>query len=365
MTRGWRIGLSVVAAVVAVDLGLHFLGTLTGGTPGGPRSSSYATGLTGLGAYAELLGRRSHGIDRLRRTPHALKLDPSHTVVLFDPPAVATQDARTLRAFVLAGGRLIAGGGSMSWLAHLLAHPPGGAERGVRVAHRLAPAFAGVRTVRTAGDLAWRRGGETRALFGGRGRVVVADAGLGRGTVLLLADPSPLQNRLLGAADNAALGLALAGPAGRSVDFLETYHGYGRSTGLYALPLSWKLLLGGLGVSALVYLIARGRRFGPPEPVGRELPPPRSEYVDSLAAVVARTRRPDDAVAAVRRRARETLLSRAALPRDSEDDAVVAAAQRLGVAADDAAALVRPARSDADVLAVGRALARIGQDRPR
>ena len=36
----------------------------------------------------------------------------------------------------------------------------------------------------------------------------------GRGRALLLADAAPLQNRLLGRADNAALGLALAG-AGR------------------------------------------------------------------------------------------------------------------------------------------------------
>jgi hypothetical protein len=365
MTRGWRIGLSVLAAVVALDLGLHFLGTLTGGTPGGPQSSSYATGATGLGAYAELLGRRSHGIDRLRRTPHALKLDPTHTIVLLDPPAVTTRDARALRAFVTAGGRLIAGGGNTGWLVQLVAHPPSGDENGIRLAHRLGPAFAGVRTVRTAGDLAWRKTGETRALFGRRRRIVVADARLGRGTLLLLADPSPLQNRLLGEADNAALGLALAGSPGRSVDFLETYHGYGRSTGLSALPLAWKLLLGGLGLAALVYLIARGRRLGPPELRSRELPPPRSEYVRALAAVVARTRRWDDAVAPVRRHAREALLRRAALPEDSDDVAVVAAARRLGIAADDADALVRPARTDADVLAVGRALARIGQDRPR
>src|SRR2546421_9644744 len=104
MTRGWRLGLSVLAAVVAADLALHFLNTLTGGTPGGPRSSSYATGPTGLGAYAELLGRRSHGVDRLRQTPHALKLDPADTVVLLDPPAVTTRDANALHAFVIAGG---------------------------------------------------------------------------------------------------------------------------------------------------------------------------------------------------------------------------------------------------------------------
>src|SRR5205085_4087277 len=71
VTRPWRIGLAIVAAVVAIDLALRFLGSVTGGTPGGPRSSSYATGRTGLGAYAELLGRNDHPVDQLRKLPHA------------------------------------------------------------------------------------------------------------------------------------------------------------------------------------------------------------------------------------------------------------------------------------------------------
>jgi hypothetical protein len=64
----------------------------------------------------------------------------------------------------------------------------------------------------------------------------------------------------------------------------------------------------------------------------------------------------------VRRRARSTLLRRAGLPEDADDDALRAAARRLGVPAADVEALLRPARTDADVVAVGRALAGIGQD---
>ena len=57
MTRGWRVAVGIVVTVVALAFALRVLNSLTGGTPGGPRSSSYATGQTGLGAYAELLGR--------------------------------------------------------------------------------------------------------------------------------------------------------------------------------------------------------------------------------------------------------------------------------------------------------------------
>ena len=52
MNRGWRIGLSVVGLVIALNLVLRVLGSVTGGTPGGPDSSSYATAVRGTAAYA-------------------------------------------------------------------------------------------------------------------------------------------------------------------------------------------------------------------------------------------------------------------------------------------------------------------------
>jgi hypothetical protein len=364
LTRPWKIGLGIVATLVAIDLALRFLGSVTGGTPGGPRSSSYATGRTGLGAYAELLGHSDHPVDRLRKLPHSLHLDPAETVVLLDPPFVAERDALALRDFVAAGGRLVAGGADHDWLRSLLARPPAGVAEGVsdpRVSSRLAH----VRRVETAASGAWSSPGSTEMLLGSPGAVVLAEASIGRGRALLLADASPLQNRLLDHRDNAQLGLDLAGPRGRPVAFLETYHGYGSSSGLRALPVSWKLLLAGLALAALVYMVARGRRLGPPESPERELPPPRREYVDALAATLARTRKRDEAVAGVRVRAREAVLRRAGLPPDADDDALQAAARRLGVPDEEVAALVGHARTDEDVLAVGRALAHIGHDLPR
>ena len=72
--------------------------------------------------------------------------------------------------------------------------------------------------VRTAGEGAWvePRG---RALVVAGDRPVVVEQKLGTGTIVLVADASPLQNRLLGHADNAALALALAGD--RPVVFAE------------------------------------------------------------------------------------------------------------------------------------------------
>ena len=64
----------------------------------------------------------------------------------------------------------------------------------------------------------------------------------------------------------------------------------------------------------------------------------------------------------VRREAREAVLRRASLPPDVDDDSVRVAAKRLGLADEDAEALLQPARTDADVIALGRAAARIRQD---
>jgi hypothetical protein len=345
MSRPWRIALTIVALLVVVNLALRFLGTLTGGTPGGPRSSSYATSPHGAAAYAELLGRAGHPIAQVRSLPHTSPPSTGTTVFLLDPPAVGPQDLDALRAFVGGGGRLIAAGLSRQEMRRLVSRVP---ERvpGPPVVHEDGLA------VRTDGATVWRQ------------ENLVAVRHVGDGSVVFLADSSPLQNRLLDAADNAAFGLGLALPPNQPVEFLESYHGYGTGSGsgLSALPLAWKLLLGGLGLAALVYLVARGRRFGPPEEEGRSLAPPRREYVDSLAAVLARGKRRDAAVGPVRREARDTVLRRASLSPTADDDAVRSAAGRLGLRADDADALLRPAETDDDVLALGRAAARIRQD---
>ncbi len=345
MSRPWRIAIGIVALLVVVNLALRFLGTLTGGTPGGPRSSSYATSARGDAAYAELLGDAGHPVAQVRSLPHQSPPSAGATVFLLDPPAVGTQDLEALRTFVGGGGHLVAAGLSTAAMRELVSRPP------VR-----APGLGRVRQdgleIETGGGSVWRDEG------------LVAVRRVGNGTVELLGDSSPLQNRLLGSADNAAFGLALAAPRNRPVAFLESYHGYGSGTGtgLSALPLTWKLLLCGLGLAGLVYMVACGRRFGPPEEEGRSLAPPRRQYVDSLAGIVARSKRRDAAVGPVRREARDALLRRASLPRDANDDAVRFAAARLGLADDDAETLLRPARTDADVLALGRAAARIRQD---
>ena len=173
--------------------------------------------------------------------------------------------------------------------------------------------------MKTAGDGRWTRAGDAqRALAGDEGALLLVRPA-GRGRVALLADTSPLQNRLLDEADNAALALALGGRG--PLTFVESVHGYGPQRGLAALPARFGWALIGLLLAALVFMAARGRRLGPPERERRELAPPRRAYVDSLAATMARGKAREEAVAPVRAEARRRLARRAGLRDEADEEA--------------------------------------------
>src|SRR6476659_7107649 len=133
MSRGWKVGLGVIAAIIAVNVGLALLGSLTGGTPGGPRSSSYATGRDGLAAYASLVARAGHQVRRLRKPAAKAVLDPATTLVVLDPALPTPADARALTRFVSAGGRLVGGGAeSDAWLRRIVPRGPAWSADGSR-----------------------------------------------------------------------------------------------------------------------------------------------------------------------------------------------------------------------------------------
>lgn len=366
-TRGVVV---VIGLVAAVNLTLFGIKQIAGGEPGGRASSSYATAPDGVGAYAELLARNGHPVSRIRTAPSEQVLDPMTTVVVLDPFEILPEDGRSLRAFLEGGGRLVASEGfATPWLGDLLDDPPTIGESASGIARPLLPIFPGVQRVRHVGQDAWNDVGETEAALGDGEHVLVAFAEVGSGSVVLLADTSPLKNKLLDQADNAAFGLALAGEPGRTVQFLETVHGYGTSQGLGALPAQWRWSLAGLGAAALVYMVARGRRLGPPEEEARSLPPPRRAYVDSLAATLVKTNDPSAAAAPIRSAVRDNLALRTGLSRSAYDagagddaaydDELRTAATRIGIDPAVIEAALSTVTSNDDLLAVGAALARL------
>ena len=353
-TTEGRAAFAVVAVIVFLAAVTLVVDALIP-SPGGPRSSSFATAPEGIAAWADVTRETGVEVEALRDRPSDDSLPEEGTVVVLDPEGLTSGQAAALRRFAEGGGRLVAGGADPgAWLAELAGDDVdwdrGGSED-VRVETGAA------RRLRTAGEGHWGEAGDARPLAEGDDGPVVLEREAGDGRILLVADASPLQNRLLDEADNAAFALDLAGDG--PVTFVESVHGYGRATGLAALParFQWGLIL--LALSGLLLIVARWPRFGPAEPVDEPRFPPRRAYVDALAASLARSRDRTSAVESVRSAARERLARRAALPRDADEEAWAAAARAAGLDDDEARALIGDGD---DGIAAGRALARLSRE---
>lgn len=352
--RGVLLAAALVATVNLVVVVVDALAP----TPSGRPSSALATAPQGFAAWAELARQSGIRVDIVRDRPHARALPRSGTVVVLDPDRLSPPEQDALRRFLQRGGRLVAGGPRpQAWLRGVAgAGAPRWAPAGPRAARPVAsaPETAGVREVQTAGAGRWRdERGALPLVAGGREGSLVAIRTVGRGRLVLVADSSPLQNRRLARADNAALALGLAGPG--PLAFVEGVHGYGRASGWAALPLRVRWALGLALLAAVVLMVARGRRFGPPLADRRELPPPRHAYVEALGTVLARARRPE-AAEPVRRAAVEKLAARAGVdPRRADPARLAAAARAAGVSEEEAAALRETPHDERSVVLVGRA----------
>jgi hypothetical protein len=81
-------------------------------------------------------------------------------------------------------------------------------------------------------------------------------------------------------------------------------------------------------------------------------------YVESLAAVLARTKRPDEAIEPIRAEGRRLLTLRAQGGGDDED-VLRQVGRRAGLSDDEVGALLGAVRGKAGVLVAGRALAKL------
>ena len=341
------LALVVLFNVVALSLGSN---------QPGPPSSSYSTGPTGAAAYAELLGRSGYRLERLRAPLGHVRLDPASTLVLLDaaPPTIDAEE--DLERFVEDGGRLIVGGADSRWVHRLFEKPPRRADGGPTAMHPLLPVSetSDVREVAAGGAGMFSDPGSGVVILGDEDVSSVVVATIGEGRVVLLADASIVHNERLDRADNARFGVNLAGEPGRAVIFVESVHGF-TSTGLSAVPTSWKWALCGLVIAALVLMWARGRRLGPPEEPGRKLSPARLLYVQAVAGTLKRTRDQAGAMQPLQARLRSRLSARLGLSETPSEEDLLAGAIDRGLTADEARSLFGSASTEQEVLALGRA----------
>jgi len=338
----------------------------------GPRGSSFARGPEGLSDYAAAL--RAGGrevIQRRRALDVDTSLDPADVVVVLDAPRLAPEEGLALRRFVSAGGRAVVGGEDPArWLPLLLDDAPRWTPGGQVACHSVlaVPEARGVTDVVLSGAGRWADPGATLPFLSCRGAVsatVASPAGAAaRGRVVLLADSGPLQNRYLTARDDRALGLAVVGDR-RRVVFAEQVHGFGSPAGVAALPrrLRTALLLALLaGLLALAARASRPRSSAADPPAGA---PPRLAFAEATARRLARGGHPDEAAVPLQRAARAALARAAGLPTAAELDeaALRAAGSQVGLEPAQVEALLRPARSDGDMVAAGRALATLSPAR--
>jgi hypothetical protein len=354
---GWRVALVFLALVVALNV-LAAVGNRIAPQPTGPPFSSYSTTRDGTAALAELLERDGRKVQKLRGSLADAAPAPDATIFVLGAGRLTSDESLTLEEFLHAGGRLVAGGPDPHWLDAAVGGIPEWSDAGSESLQPFVPAPE----VRTVGEVegdglgTWETGADGLPLLGGGSGPVLVARRVGEGRALLLSDVSPVQNRSLDEADNAARALGLAGEGRRKVIFVEGVHGFGETRGLAALPGDWKWTLAGLGLAGVVLMWAIGRRFGPPEDDRRPLPPPRRRFVDAHALTLARTHKPSEAVAPVRAAARERLARRAALGPEAGEPQLRRAAEQLGLEADETDAILG---RNPDVLAAGRALARL------
>ena len=352
--RGQRAALVVVGGVLALNLGLSGLSSVVGGTPGGPASSSFSTGSDGLRAWAELLARDGHTVDRHRGPLADRPLVAAETVVVVDPVHLTAAEARTYGRFVTGGGRLVlVGAGSAPLLGALTRTRPSTTfGHGYVVPWVPAPEVSGVRRV-TGSDRRWTDLGGLVPVAGDDIDPFVAVADVGRGRVVAVADAAVFQNRNLASADNAALSLAVVGPRSRPVVFVESVR-TAAASGFDAVPSTWKRAAAAAALALAVGLWSAGARFGPPEPDRRRLRPARKDHVDALAADLARVVRTDaEAVEPLVASTRRSLAELVGAPADASPSALWSAGEAAGFDPSDLAALTHPVADPDHALQVG------------
>ena len=361
-----RARIALLGVPIAVIMVASFWHQAGSGDSGCSRATPQALSCRGgdLETFAKLISVEGHDLKRVSSRLPEGDLRPSDTLVVVDPTSRSDGDAATIRRFVERGGRAVLGHAQAEQVAgRAPTGPTHSDDSGTSFSLQVPIAeVASVNRVETSGDGSWASPGAFLPGLGDAGGALLVAGSLGSGRLLLLADLSALDNEHITRGENAALVEALVGAAGQRVVILESPLAFSAPTGFSAIPANWRWALLGLLTSAIVAMVAFGRRLGPPEHPDRELPPARVSHAVAVGGLLARTGQDGPVATSIQRRAQRVLAG--SLQASWSPEQTVAEAIRRGVPASDAHALVGPINGADGLLRAGRALAQLEERRP-
>ncbi|HLW79822.1 MAG TPA: DUF4350 domain-containing protein [Terriglobia bacterium] len=318
--------------LIAIGLVGFLLAPATAGTAAG-FPSSYATDAGGGKAAYLLLGEFGYRVERWNSSPDQLPVNPVGTVLVLASPSSQPSASETsrVRAFVRAGGRLVAAGTSS--LAFLPEHREVATKKPVYEFQKFAaevpsPVTLGAPEILMRTNFRWARpaAGQQR-LYGDADGPVVIEQRLGKGQVIWWADSSPLTNYGLAQSSNLMLLLNSVGPSAVDANHTrvlwdEYYHGERASLWSYLgrTPAPWALVQ--LAVMVLAAILTFARRNGPVRPLTRESRLSPLEFIDTLGALYQRKGAAREALEIAYHRFRLTLAGRLGLPPSSSADEI-------------------------------------------
>ncbi len=258
--------------------------------------TTYSTGPQGAKAAYLLLGEAGYRVKRWTSPPQALPLQPQNLTLVLAEPTIppSSEEQAGLRAFIYAGGRVLATGNSAAPLLP---------QSEVRTLNQSSPQPKTFRarlpgplsrhapSIVMRGNARWAASNPGQLeYYGDKLGATVVRYRLGRGEVIWWASSLPLENAGLDQGSNVILFLNSIGPPGSASVFWDEYF-HGQRPGLWSYlsrtPVPWSAIQ--LVVIASALLLTFGRRHGPLRPArttGTRLSP--LEFVETVGELYGR-----------------------------------------------------------------------------
>jgi hypothetical protein len=311
---------------VLVVLGIVVFALLAGG-PSRNDGRDLDPGSTSSGGTKAL-------VDSLRELDVDVSVDdatpgPGTTAVLVLVDGLGDAQRRALTAWSERGGTLVVADHNSPLNPFRTERPTllGAVDRELE-RHCALPALQGVRRVSVPGAVLLRARFPAVGCFtSGNGSWLVVQP-QGRGTLVVLGDPTAFTNEALGAADNGLLAVTLLAPRPRAhvQVFPLPAPGGGRRTLVDLISPHVKMALLQLGIAFALFALWRARRLGRPVVEPNPVEIPGSELVAAIGRLMQRGRAHERAAALVRDDARRSIARRLGLGPDAGADEVVDAA---------------------------------------